>query len=60
MVMGFYFIFSGAEAAGVAVTMPLTKMATGNWVAAIFLSVDILPVHVNANMIFVFVFYFLT
>ena len=42
IVMGFSFLFSGAEAADVAVTMTLMTTATYNWVAVIFLSVDIL------------------
>ena len=41
MVMGFYFIFSGAEATGVAVKMTLTTTATDNWPAVIFLVVNI-------------------
>ena len=35
IVMGFSFLFSGAEAADVAVTMTLMTKATYNWVAVI-------------------------
>ena len=42
ILMGFYFIFSGEEAAGMEVTITLTMRAMENWVVAIVLSVDIL------------------
>ena len=54
MVMGFYFLFSGAEAVGVLVTMTLMMTPMDNWVAVILCLEIFQPVQLNAKMFFCF------